>query len=130
MTACSSRPKPLPRRRSVHRRRQARHLGRNLPPHRQATGTLPDLSKTGDDIKGRIRKFLGTTFRGELGQFFTPRPVVEFMVDLLDPQEGQMICDPASGSGGFLIRAFEHVRSQIVADIQQQKDAERARIEA
>ncbi|MFY4695950.1 N-6 DNA methylase [Burkholderia glumae] len=90
-----------------------------------------DLSKTGDDIKGlAFEKFLGTTFRGELGQFFTPRPVVEFMVDLLNPQEGQLICDPASGSGGFLIRAFEHVRAHIVADIQQQKDAERARIEA
>ena len=90
-----------------------------------------DLSKTGDDIKGlAFEKFLGTTFRGELGQFFTPRPVVEFMVDLLNPQETQLICDPASGSGGFLIRAFEHVRAQIVADIQRQKDEERARIEA
>lgn len=90
-----------------------------------------DLSKTGDDIKGlAFEKFLGTTFRGELGQFFTPRPVVEFMVDLLNPQEGQLICDPASGSGGFLIRAFEHVRAQIVADIQRQKDEERVRIEA
>jgi len=90
-----------------------------------------DLSKTGDDIKGlAFEKFLGTTFRGELGQFFTPRPVVEFMVDLLNPKEGQLICDPASGSGGFLIRRFEHVRGQIVADVQTQKDAERARIEA
>src|SRR5574337_1729278 len=90
-----------------------------------------DLSKTGDAIKGlAFEKFPGTTFRGELGQFFTPRPVVEFMVDLLNPQEGQLICDPASGSGGFLIRAFEHVRAQIVADIRRQKDAERARVEA
>lgn len=90
-----------------------------------------DLAKTGDDIKGlAFEKFLGTTFRGELGQFFTPRPVVDFMVDLLDPQEGELVCDPASGSGGFLIRAFEHVRAQIVADIQRQKDEERERIEA
>ena len=90
-----------------------------------------DLSKTGDDIKGlAFEKFLGTTFRGELGQFFTPRPVVEFMVDMLNPNEGELICDPASGSGGFLIRAFEHVRNQIVADIQRQKDEERTHIEA
>jgi type I restriction enzyme M protein len=90
-----------------------------------------DLSKTGDDIKGlAFEKFLGTTFRGELGQFFTPRPIVEFMVDLLDPKEGELICDPAAGSGGFLIRAFEHVRAQIVSDIQRQKDQERSRIEA
>jgi type I restriction enzyme M protein len=90
-----------------------------------------DLSRTGDDIKGlAFEKFLGTTFRGELGQFFTPRPVVEFMVDLLDPREGELICDPAAGSGGFLIRAFEHVRARIVADVQRKKDEERARIEA
>ncbi len=90
-----------------------------------------DLAKTGDDIKGlAFERFLGTTFRGELGQFFTPRPVVEFMVDLLNPQEDQLICDPASGSGGFLIRAFEHVRGRIIDDIQRQKDDERTRIEA
>lgn len=90
-----------------------------------------DLAKTGDDIKGlAFEKFLGTTFRGELGQFFTPRPVVDFMVDVLDPKEGELVCDPASGSGGFLIRAFEHVRTQIVADIQRQKDEHRERIEA
>ncbi|GLS13527.1 N-6 DNA methylase [Hydrogenophaga electricum] len=90
-----------------------------------------DLSKTGDDIKGlAFERFLGTTFRGELGQFFTPRPVVEFMVDLLNPAEGELICDPAAGSGGFLIRAFEHVRALIQQDVQAKKDAERDRIEA
>jgi len=90
-----------------------------------------DLSKTGDDIKGlAFEKFLGTTFRGELGQYFTPRPIVNFMVELLNPREKELICDPASGSGGFLIRAFEHVRDQITAEIQQRKDNERARIEA
>lgn len=90
-----------------------------------------DLSKTSDDIKGlAFEKFLGNTFRGELGQFFTPRPVVDFMVSLLDPQEGEFICDPASGSGGFLIRAFEHVRSLVAADIQQEKDKAQADIEA
>ena len=90
-----------------------------------------DLSKTGDDIKGlAFEQFLGTTFRGELGQFFTPRPVVDFMVNLLDPQEGELICDPAAGSGGFLIRAFEHVREQVAADVQKQKDRARAEIEA
>ncbi|HEY9225420.1 MAG TPA: type I restriction enzyme HsdR N-terminal domain-containing protein, partial [Gemmatimonadaceae bacterium] len=90
-----------------------------------------DLSKTSDDIKGiAFERFLGVTFRGELGQFFTPRPVVEFMVAALDPQEGELVCDPASGSGGFLIRAFEHVRSKIIADVQVEKDRARAEIEA
>ena len=90
-----------------------------------------DLSKTGDDVKGlAFERFLGTTFRGELGQFFTPRPVVDFMVSLLDPREGELICDPAAGSGGFLIRAFEHVRARIAADVQTGKDQARAEIEA
>ena len=90
-----------------------------------------DLSKTGDDIKGlAFERFLGNTFRGELGQFFTPRPVVDFMVSALDPQEGELICDPAAGSGGFLIKAFEHVRGAIAADVQAAKDKERAEIEA
>ena len=90
-----------------------------------------DLAKTGDDIKGlAFERFLGTTFRGEMGQFFTPRPVVEFTVDLLNPLEGELVCDPAAGSGGFLIRAFEHVRALIQQDVQAKKDAERVRIEA
>ena len=50
------------------------------------------------------------------------------MVSLLDPHEGELICDPAAGSGGFLIRAFEHVREQIATEIQKQKDAARAEI--
>jgi type I restriction enzyme M protein len=90
-----------------------------------------NLSATGDDVKGiAFEKFLGDTFRGELGQYFTPRSVVDFMVRLLDPQEGQLICDPCSGSGGFLIRAFEHVRAQIEADVEAKKAAARSEIEA
>lgn len=45
-----------------------------------------NLSTTSDDIKGiAFEKFLGTTFRGELGQFFTPRTIVDFMVSVLNP---------------------------------------------
>lgn len=90
-----------------------------------------DLSKTGDDVKGfAFEQFLSTTFRGGLGQYFTPRPVVEFIVNLLDPQEGEITCDPAAGSGGFLIRTFEHVRERTAADVQRQKDVARMEIEA
>lgn len=65
---------------------------------------------------------MGKTFRGELGQFFTPRTIVDFMVSLLDPEEGEVICDPCCGSGGFLIKAFEYVREKIENDIQKVKD--------
>jgi len=81
-----------------------------------------NLSDTGDDVKGiAFERFLGQTFRGELGQFFTPRPLVEFMVEMLNPQEGEIACDPASGTGGFLIRIFEYMRAQVEADIQSEK---------
>lgn len=82
-----------------------------------------NLSTTSDDVKGiAFEQFLGRTFRGELGQFFTPRTVVDFMVDVLDPQEGETICDPCCGSGGFLIKAFEYVRAKIEVEIQIAKD--------
>jgi type I restriction enzyme M protein len=80
-----------------------------------------NLSETSEDVKGiAFERFLGGTFRGEIGQFFTPRPVVEFIVQMLDPQEGEYICDPASGSGGFLIRCFEILRERIAADVDAQ----------
>ncbi len=82
-----------------------------------------NLSTTSDDVKGiAFEQFLGRTFRGELGQFFTPRTVVDFMVEVLDPQEGETICDPCCGSGGFLIKAFEYIRAKIEDEIQIAKD--------
>ena len=82
-----------------------------------------NLSTTSDDVKGiAFEKFLGRTFRGELGQFFTPRTIVDFMVDVLDPQEGEIICDPCCGSGGFLIKAFEYVRAKIETEIHEAKE--------
>lgn len=82
-----------------------------------------NLSTTSDDVKGiAFEQFLGKTFRGELGQFFTPRTVVNFMVDILDPEEGDVICDPCCGSGGFLIKAFEYVRDKIEKEIHEEKE--------
>lgn len=89
-----------------------------------------NLSDTQDDVKGiAFEHFLGTTFRGELGQFFTPRTIVDFMTEILDPQEGETICDPTCGSGGFLIKAFEYVREKIETDIREQKEKLRVEIE-
>ena len=89
-----------------------------------------NLSDTSEDIKGiAFERFLGKTFRGEIGQFFTPRPIVEFMVRMVDPQDGEVICDPASGSGGFLIRFFEIVREKILADVDRQYQEFRKQLE-
>jgi len=73
-----------------------------------------NLTSTSADIKGiAFEKFLGKTFRGELGQFFTPRVIVDFIVHLLDLKENEFICDPCAGSGGFLIKTFEKIKEEI-----------------
>lgn len=73
-----------------------------------------NLGMTDDDVKGVVfENFLGKTFRGELGQFFTPRTIVDYIVRTLDIQEGETVCDPCCGSGGFLIKAFEYVQNEI-----------------
>ncbi len=88
-----------------------------------------NLSDTSDDVKGiAFEKFLGRTFRGELGQFFTPRTVVDFMTEVLDPQEGELICDPCCGSGGFLIKSFDYIKDKIETDIQKEKERFKAQI--
>jgi len=69
----------------------------------------------GEDIKGAVYEtFLKTLFRGDFGQYFTPREVVRFMVHLVDPKPGEKIVDPACGSGGFLIHSFLEVRKKIL----------------
>ena len=69
---------------------------------------------TGDDIKGTVYEiFLKSTLRGEFDQYFTPREIVDFMVKFADPAIGDIILDPACGSGGFLIQAFNHVNTKI-----------------
>ena len=45
---------------------------------------------------------------GDSGEFYTPRPVVRFMVAVTDPRLGETVLDPASGTGGFLVEAFNH----------------------
>jgi len=88
-----------------------------------------NLSDTSDDVKGiAFEEFLGKTFRGELGQFFTPRTIVDFMTHILDPQEGETICDPTCGSGGFLIKTFEFVREKIENEVQEAKEKFKAKL--
>jgi type I restriction enzyme M protein len=86
-----------------------------------------NLSDTSEDVKGiAFERFLGRTFRGEIGQFFTPREMVKFMVEMVEPKFGDIICDPASGSGGLLIRFFAKVREQLLGEA----DAEYAKFKA
>lgn len=68
----------------------------------------------GADIKGTVyEQMVGNTFRGELAQFFTPRELVEFLVEIIRPERKNKILDPACGSGGFLIMVLRKLREWI-----------------
>jgi type I restriction enzyme M protein len=49
---------------------------------------------------------------GDSGEFYTPRPVVRFIVEVMDPRLGEVILDPACGTGGFLVESFKHLEKQ------------------
>jgi len=53
---------------------------------------------------------------GNAGEYYTPRAVTQFMVEMTSPQLGQTVLDPACGTGGFLVNALEYVRSNYVKD--------------
>ncbi|WP_436396336.1 N-6 DNA methylase [Acidithiobacillus ferriphilus] len=50
---------------------------------------------------------------GDSGEFYTPRPVVRFMVRVTDPRLGETVLDPACGTGGFLVEAYDHIAPQV-----------------
>lgn len=72
-----------------------------------------NLSKTDLDSKGRaFEAFMGSYFRGDFGQFFTPRNIVKFIVDVLPIENTSRVLDTSCGSGGFLLYALDKVRAQ------------------
>ena len=68
------------------------------------------------DVKGEIYEGLlernAAEVKSGAGQYFTPRPVIEAIVKCVDPKIGETVCDPACGTGGFLLAAFEHMKGQ------------------
>jgi type I restriction enzyme M protein len=65
----------------------------------------------GQSYEYLIKKFADATNK-KAGEFYTPRPIVRLMVNILDPHEGESIYDPACGTGGMLLEAIHHVREQ------------------
>ena len=63
----------------------------------------------GDAYEYLVGRFADVTRRNKAGEFYTPRSVVRMMVEILDPQEGESIYDPACGTGGMLLAAIDHV---------------------
>lgn len=62
-------------------------------------------------------------FRDEYRQYFTPRPIVKFMVEFIDPDEDDLIIDPACGSGGFLLYSLMHVIEKIQGKYNENKNS-------
>lgn len=66
------------------------------------------------DVKGTIYEGLLERNAGEVksgaGQYFTPRALIQAMVEVVDPEPGETVCDPACGTGGFLLAAYEHMK--------------------
>ena len=76
-----------------------------------------DINKIDLDSKGvAFERFMGDFFKGKMGQYFTPRNVVEFTVKMLQVQQSEKVLDPACGSGGFLLHAMEEIRKDAEAN--------------
>ena len=71
-----------------------------------------NLSATDLDTKGvAFEQFMDGFFKGDFGQYFTPRNIIAFAIQMLDIRADDFVMDPACGSGGFLLHALDHVRS-------------------
>jgi type I restriction enzyme M protein len=71
------------------------------------------LDRTELDTKGvAFEEFMGGFFKGDFGQYFTPRELIGFAVEIINPEKKQLVLDPACGSGGFLLYALDHVRRE------------------
>lgn len=68
------------------------------------------------DVKGAIYEGIleknGQDKKSGAGQYFTPRPLIQAMVDCVNPQIGETVCDPACGTGGFLLTAYDYMKDQ------------------
>jgi len=80
----------------------------------QGIHSLDLAAHEGHDLKGDMYEYLLSklSMSGTNGQFRTPRHIIDMMVQLVNPQPGQLICDPACGTAGFLISAFTHILRQ------------------
>lgn len=76
------------------------------------------FTKTDLDTKGiAFEKFMEDFFKGKMGQFFTPRNIVQFVIKMMDIKTEDFVLDPACGSGGFLLNALDTIRKDAEAEI-------------
>jgi type I restriction enzyme M protein len=72
-----------------------------------------------NDIYEGLLKDLQTA--GKAGEFYTPRPLTKFIVEMVDPKLGEKVLDPACGTGGFLVNALEHMRGEVKTQADEKK---------
>jgi len=84
------------------------------------TWTSLDADLKGDAYEGLLEKNAADV-KGGAGQYFTPRSLISAIVEVMAPQPGQTICDPACGTGGFLLAAFDHLSKLPNLDRSQKK---------
>lgn len=84
----------------------------------------------GVDVKGAIYEGLleknASEVKSGAGQYFTPRPLIDAMVAVIDPRIGETVHDPACGTGGFLLSAYDHMKVQSQDRAQQRKLREKS----
>lgn len=69
------------------------------------------INKIDLDTKGvAFEQFMDDFFKGKMGQFFTPREIINFCVEMMNPEKSDLVIDPACGSGGFLLNTLDRVR--------------------
>ena len=68
-----------------------------------------DTDVKGDAYEGLLQKN-AEDVKGGAGQYFTPRPLIQAIVEVMQPRPGEVICDPACGTGGFLLAAHDFIR--------------------
>lgn len=72
-----------------------------------------NLNKTDLDVKGvAFEQFMDGFFKGDFGQYFTPRPIIEFCVKMMKPEQYWDVLDPSCGSGGFLLHTLDYMRKK------------------
>lgn len=72
-----------------------------------------NLTATDLDTKGvAFEQFMDGFFKGDFGQYFTPRNIIAFSIQMLNIESDDTVMDPACGSGGFLLHALDHIRKQ------------------
>lgn len=76
------------------------------------------------DTQGDLYEYLLSeiTSAGKLGQFRTPRHIIQLICELVDPKLGDTICDPACGTGGFLLGAYQHILTAYTSKEHQKTD--------